>query len=273
MSEQDDKLLRRLLPIFKEEARERITAISTKLGELDHAAGEERTSLVEVMFREAHSLKAAARAVGQDEIELICQSMESVFASLKSDKVALSDVLRDALRAAADALDDISTTIGAGASDRQQAIAATVVAALDAGLQQAEPAPGSTAAPDVMDDTAAATPSRHDVDPAASDEEPVHEPPPEPAQPGSAPAPASATADTVRLSVQRLNTLLLQTEEMIAEKLAVRRLAADLERGKRNLLGMEERVGQGVGGDATTAAAAGRTEHGRSAVSGGTPGA
>ena len=173
MSEQDDKLLRRLLPIFKEEARERISTISTRLGELDHAAGEERAALVEVMFREAHSLKAAARAVGQEVIELICQSMESVFAALKTDTIALSDALRDALRAAADALDDISASVGAPASDQQQAVAAKVVGALDAGLKHAEPtAPGATAEPARTVDTEAAPIPE-------TEPEPVAEPPPQ----------------------------------------------------------------------------------------------
>ena len=69
---------------------------------------------------------------------------------------------------------------------------------------------------------------RNDLEAAAPDVAPVNEPPPEPAQPAIPLAAAGATTDTIRLSVQRLNTLLLQTEEMIAEKLAVRRLAADL---------------------------------------------
>src|SRR5690606_26043558 len=50
--------------------------------ELEHArTGERARETISTIFREAHSLKGAARAVDLPEIELICQSIESIFSA------------------------------------------------------------------------------------------------------------------------------------------------------------------------------------------------
>lgn len=231
MSDKDDQMLRRLLPIFREEAREHIAAIATTLSELERVPLAARPPLVETAFREAHSLKAAARAVGRREIERVCQSVESVFAALKRGALAPSPALLEALANAADALEDFLAAIDAAPEAPALARAAALAAVLDAMLERA--------VADVPEQPVArpTVPSLPPSMPAASDAPPPPtglprlpaDVPPEPVVAGDAVlSHVGATPDTVRLSVQRLDTLLRQVEEMLAEKLAALELVTQL---------------------------------------------
>jgi two-component system chemotaxis sensor kinase CheA len=84
MPEPDREFQQRLLTTFRGEAEEHVRAISGGLIDLENTPGvEERAPIVEKIFREAHSLKGAARAVDQQEIALVCQHPESVFSAMK----------------------------------------------------------------------------------------------------------------------------------------------------------------------------------------------
>src|SRR6266852_5127442 len=84
MSTQEDQFLKSLRATFKVEADEHLQAIAAGLLELEKtSAPEERRRLVEIVFRAAHSLKGAARAVNFTEIESICQSLEDTCAAWK----------------------------------------------------------------------------------------------------------------------------------------------------------------------------------------------
>ena len=80
----DDEFLQVLRETFKVEAAEHLQSISAGLLELEKAPASDGVHrIVEVIFRAAHSLKGAARAVNFSEIETICQGLEDVFASWK----------------------------------------------------------------------------------------------------------------------------------------------------------------------------------------------
>ena len=84
MSGADEEFLRILRATFKVEAAEHLQAIGTGLLELEKAAAPaQQLQTIETVFRAAHSLKGAARAVDFTEIEALCQSLESVFATWK----------------------------------------------------------------------------------------------------------------------------------------------------------------------------------------------
>jgi two-component system chemotaxis sensor kinase CheA len=105
MGSRDKELLKRLLATFRVEAEEHVTAISSGLVELEKASSlEQRMEKVESVFREAHSLKGAARAVNLVKIEGTCQSLESLFAQLKAQEIALSPELFDQLHQVVDTL-------------------------------------------------------------------------------------------------------------------------------------------------------------------------
>ncbi len=59
------------------------------------------------MYREAHSLKGAARSVNMTRIEAVCQAAESVFASLKAGRIGTSTELFDTLHRAADIMGEL----------------------------------------------------------------------------------------------------------------------------------------------------------------------
>ena len=63
------------------------------LHELEQKLKQLVAELLETIFREAHSLKGAARAVNLAEIETICQSLEGVFASLQHNQT-LAKIIR-----------------------------------------------------------------------------------------------------------------------------------------------------------------------------------
>ena len=76
----DEDFQRRLLATFWLEAEEHLANITAGLIGLEtSAAAEAGAETVETIFREAHSLKGAARAVGLTEIEAICRALEAVF--------------------------------------------------------------------------------------------------------------------------------------------------------------------------------------------------
>src|SRR5918995_1100217 len=105
MDEKGKDFRKRLLLTFEVEAREHVRAISSGLIALESttAAGQQ-PDIIESIFREAHSLKGAARAVNLAEIETICQALESVLASLKRQEIAVSPELCDTLHQTLDSL-------------------------------------------------------------------------------------------------------------------------------------------------------------------------
>jgi len=97
----EQELLKMLREAFREEAVERLASLSNcllQLERIDHSEVAVSEPL-EVAFREAHSLKGAARSVSLLDIELLCQSLESVLSRMKQDELVLHiqnfDVLHD----------------------------------------------------------------------------------------------------------------------------------------------------------------------------------
>jgi two-component system chemotaxis sensor kinase CheA len=104
MSEQNG-ILKKLLVTFGTEAEEHLRAISSGLVELEKAPpAQEQATIVETVYREAHSLKGAARAVNLTDIEAVCQSLEGVFARFKTGGVQICPELFDTLHKAVDAI-------------------------------------------------------------------------------------------------------------------------------------------------------------------------
>jgi two-component system, chemotaxis family, sensor kinase CheA len=209
MSQQEEKLRQRIVAVFRGEAQERIAALSSGLDGLAGETKEAQAALIETMFREAHSLKAAARAVDELEIELICQAVETVFAGLRRGELALSDRLRDGLTACVDALADLAAAIGAERSEARKARAVGVSSALQAAIRGEAPMPPSLAPTPA--EAGAAIEVRH----ASQPEE-------------HAARPSQGAGETVRLSEHRLNALLLLAEGILSDKLTVAQLAGNL---------------------------------------------
>ena len=96
MDNNDREFLKRIQATFRTEAEEHLHAFSNGLIELEKSpTGENRVRLTESMFREVHSLKGAARSVGQKDIESACQPLENIFSLLKQQKIDLTPISFD----------------------------------------------------------------------------------------------------------------------------------------------------------------------------------
>jgi two-component system chemotaxis sensor kinase CheA len=181
----------RLLAAFRTEAAEHVQALTARLLELERGpAAARRAQCVEEMFREAHSLKGAARAVDLADIESVCQVMESLFAAIQAGDQAWSPALLDALHEAVDLLARLVPRPD-GTAARDWIGVQRVVARLQSPGDDEQPAREAD-----------------EADPFA----------PEPA--GAAPvADALAPAATVRIATDKLEALVFRAEEMRAAKL------------------------------------------------------
>ena len=91
MDTKEIEFQKRIQETFRIEAEEHLQAISLGLSELEKTQTAAKVAeIIEVLFREVHSLKGAARSVDQKEIEYVCQPMESIFSALKRQEIALT---------------------------------------------------------------------------------------------------------------------------------------------------------------------------------------
>lgn len=98
MDTKEEEFLKRLQAAFKMEAKERVQSISAGLIDLEkESTGSDKEAIIEIIFREAHSLKGAARAVNMADVEAVCQALEGVFSLLKRGQLGFSTDIIDVL--------------------------------------------------------------------------------------------------------------------------------------------------------------------------------
>ncbi|KJU84922.1 chemotaxis protein histidine kinase-like protein, partial [Candidatus Magnetobacterium bavaricum] len=192
MYNDDDEFLKKLLAAYIVEAREHVSEIASGLLALEKLPErEQQLPIIERVYREAHSLKGAAGAVNLQDTVAICQCLETLFAALKRGEAALHPGLFDLLFDASDLINELAlnTQPDSGSVDttrldniNQRLIAAT----------KGEPMP---------------------VPPPLTRQTKEVIPVPESKSDGDA-------ADTVRIPVSKLDSLILQTEELITLKIA-----------------------------------------------------
>ena len=192
MSGTDEEFLRTLRATFKIEAREHLQTMQAGLLQLPGTTEPaEQLRVIETVFRAAHSLKGAARAVNFISIESLCQSLEDLFASWKRrERAPTAETLssaRHSLETMAEALDEPERPQTTEPTPRAAPPAATVAASAPA--RSVGPIPSAAASLSV-----------------------------------SAPE-----IDTVRVAVKSLDACLLEAEEMLAAKLLTGQRAADLD--------------------------------------------
>ncbi len=239
MSTDDQAFIERLLATFREEADEHLEVLANGLLELERdPQGDEARAAVERLFREAHSLKGAARAVELTDIEAVCQAAESVLSRWKSGSHSPTAAQFDALNDAIDFVREAAAGQRGAAEDEPVVI--ELVERLKAVAAAAPPA--DNVAPDGPAGRPAARPEATAFPGAAAD---GHAPRPARASsPAGAPGaeatltleaasprsiPSAVAGDTIRVSLRRLTDLMLRMEELIGVKVALRRHAAELD--------------------------------------------
>ncbi len=199
-----DEIQNRLLAMFRVEAEEHLKLMTAGLIELERIPNFERQStIVENVFREAHSLKGAARSVRISEVETLCQSLETVFAAWKLEELSPSPELYDALHRAMDSLGLLSA-----ASDDDRA------ATLKGQVGQ------------LSEQLAELLQERLSQRKTKSEQADLITFPSEPRL--SAVEGKPALTETVRIATAKLDAVLLQAEELLSVKVATSQHVAEL---------------------------------------------
>ncbi|MDO9229362.1 MAG: response regulator [Syntrophales bacterium] len=218
MAGKNDAFIKRLLSTFKVEADEHIKNITAGLIELEKEMEPQvKAGIIETVFREAHSLKGAARAVNRSDMETICQSLESVFSGLKRREIDLAPSLFDTLHRSVDMLNAITLSPPeAAVADPGQISRITE--------KLAKAALGETGEKQAIPND---QPVPRDY-PLTSETETLPPGPEPPVRETDETARTQKKAmSTVRISMEKLDSLLRQSEEMLTLKLMADRHLED----------------------------------------------
>jgi two-component system chemotaxis sensor kinase CheA len=225
MAPKDKELLKRLLATFRVEAEEHVTAISSGLVELERASSpEQQMEMIESVFREAHSLKGAARAVNLVKIEGACQSLEGLFAQLKTREIGLSPELFDQLH---QVVDNLGLLLSAGSTETARADESRT-------LQR----PGTPDAPDVSFILQAGPPALQSAGSASSRPSTIRQPESAP-DPGPLGDQKQGLSETLRVPAAKLDALLRQAEELIPAKATAAQRVTELREISQTLVSWE----------------------------------
>ncbi len=227
MAAMDQELVKRLLVTFLGEAREQLETISANLIELERTQDEAHAAeLVEVAYRCTHSLKGSARIVSLPLVEMLCQTFEECFANVRKGTLRIDRPLLDLMH---DTTGIIEKILFDSAPEAPPTALKSQAIQLRKRLEEAakrtqEPAPvpksgtGEPAAEkSVLSDEAAAAGSA-----AAKPESPAPAEVAPAVTPGKWEPHHTILVETVRVPAERLDSLLIQAEEMVLLKLALR---------------------------------------------------
>jgi two-component system chemotaxis sensor kinase CheA len=103
----NEEFRKRLETTFHEEAAEHLHRLGSGLIEWERSGEGGRDGLAESLYRAAHSLKGAARAVLYGEMEALCQALEGSLQALKAGARILAPELFDTLNAARGRLEEM----------------------------------------------------------------------------------------------------------------------------------------------------------------------
>jgi len=225
-----EDIQKQLQEAFRIEAEERIASMFANLTALEKSKHpDDRARMLEIIYREAHSLKGAARSVNILPVEAICQEMEGLFSALKTDKVHFTPELFDTLHQATGVVEkyiaapeserpSVETTLESltlTLSDFKDPLAMphpsqpveTASHKINNNIQNIEKTAEEKSPEPVLKTHEA--PPRHLVRPAANTGKLSLEP-----RPGI----QQKSGETVRISTAKLDALLLKAEELITVK-------------------------------------------------------
>ena len=95
----DKELMKKLKEVFIQEAKERLTSMSSNLISLEQGTSQSKQApALEEIYRDAHSLKGASRSIGQTSIESVFQVLEDIFNEVKESRFSITSELFDILQ-------------------------------------------------------------------------------------------------------------------------------------------------------------------------------
>ncbi|WP_050750684.1 hybrid sensor histidine kinase/response regulator [Paramagnetospirillum magneticum] len=223
----------RLLQAFQIEYREHVEAIRTLLDGLEHKAEGSGLAQLDEIFRRAHSLKGASRAVDLPAVEEISHRMETLFAKVRSGQAKLDHDMAIGLGHVLDVIED---WVAANLANEPLPDTAATISALDA-MIEGHAAPAVVAPP--------RAPPAPVPAPQLQSAPPVPQAPPDPppAEPeDDEPADRAATTaplrpeETVRVRALHLDRLLRSSNELLTETMNQRQVT-------QSLLGLDRSLG------------------------------
>jgi two-component system chemotaxis sensor kinase CheA len=237
MRTSEQEFLEEMRKTFTIEAEEHLQTIASGLMEIEKQKSPAKCQdVTETIYRAAHSLKGAARSVNLPGVEAVCQSTESVLSAMKRRMVTPVESDFDVLQRAVDIIERMVAS-GTGEQDAElsqliaelERIAAREKAAPAATPPAADhkcrmPATAQEVAEPRIDGCAAVSGTSQIA--GAPDQAP-------PARPAARQAMAVAPGkpggvDSIRIATAKLDSILLQAEELISIKLAAEQRIAEL---------------------------------------------
>ena len=222
MTAKEEEFLNRLRATFRMEAAEYLQTMTAELLVLEKAQlTPGNPTQYETIFRTAHSLKGASRAVNAKNIEVICQALESIFAGWKRGTLRSTTEFFDVLHKAVDLITGLVHSLGG----KQSSVMAPAVTDLLSSLQVLTTRAGSAvnagmnAGPDRASDLPPATNLASAGDNASPEE-------PSLAQPVE--RSSSRPLESIRIAVDKLDLALLEAEELLILKQAAKQRTSDL---------------------------------------------
>jgi two-component system chemotaxis sensor kinase CheA len=218
--------LKKLAATFLVEAREHVQTLGACLIDLEKATDRDtQMPVIETLFREAHSLKGAARAVNAGKIERLCQTLESIFGNIKSGKATFSVETLDRLHREVTALGllvEENAEVASADCGMRNAEGGTEVASADCGMRNAEGGTEVASADCGMRNAEGGTEVASTVrgtqkkkpEAASSGREGLSE------LPRSDIRVPSSSIDSVRIATSKLDAILVEAEELLGVKLA-----------------------------------------------------
>ncbi len=207
MNAKEKEFQKKLLMTFQVEAEEHLKALSSGLLNLEKPDNETISVIIESVFREVHSLKGAARAVNLRTIEKICQSLESVFSAMKKNELEPLPFMFDIFHNAVNQLSELLLV-----SDSE--INNNVIKNIDNIINQVG---GTLKSPEKEIRT-----KKTIGDLSQEDEKEV-------TSPGSQVSDFQIDTSNLRISAEKLNSLMLQAQELQSVKLQNKRKIVELE--------------------------------------------
>ena len=218
-----DQLIQKLTATFLVELRDHVRTIERDLLSLERDAdAAEQAVLYGSLFRTAHSLKGAARAVGAGLVETACHRLEEIVQAFRDGILAPDKEVIQLFLATADAIGEAGDMIGA-----RQDLAGSALATLLPRLSGAAEREAARERPATMraasrlaapPRTAEAPPPKPGAGPPA-DASAAPEPGRRPASPYAlAPPRGTGSPSVVRIPAAKLDTLLAQNEQLLVAR-------------------------------------------------------
>lgn len=234
------RLIKRLRETFLGELEEHVSSLNRELLELEKGSpGSARGERVQSLFRTAHSLKGAARAVNIDLIQDVCHELEDILGAAREGRRSLGPAEFRLLFAAADALEDAGERLRQEQSLDDSPLADLLVEVGMAALEAPAPAQRET----LMSPPVSAATS---MAPPPSKPEPAPLPPVEALAPlpSVAQPPTPTPSTSVRVAADRLDDLLTRSGELLVTRRQGETVAGELA-ALRDIVGRWRNQGRG----------------------------